>query len=371
VNYTGDTMKYHMLDIYLPQVEKPTYPVVISIYGSAWFGNDLKGNDLATLGSVLLDAGFAVVTPNHRSSTDAKFPAQIHDIKAVIRFIRANAGNYQIDTSFVGITGSSSGGHLAALAGTSGYVKQYTVGSATIDLEGDVGGYTTFGSSVDAVVDWFGPTNFLVMDSCGSSLVHNASNSPESSLIGGPIQDNKDKCALADPITYVDANDPPFLILHGDADPLVPHCESEMLFDALQKANVPSQFFLVPDAQHGPGLFEEKYFKMMVDFFKMESGITGVETGHSNTSAEFSVSQNYPNPFNPSTSIRFYLSSPENVTVKVFDIAGQEIETLMCAEVPAGQHELCWSAENCASGVYICSLQAGEFHRSEKMVCQR
>jgi poly(3-hydroxybutyrate) depolymerase len=200
-------MKYHRVDIYLPKVEKPTYPVVISIYGSAWYGNDLKGSDLATLGRALLDAGFAVVTPNHRSSADAKFPAQINDIKAVIRFIRANAETYQIDTSFVGITGSSSGGHLAALAGTSGSVNEYTVGSAIADMEGNVGQYTIYSSSVDAVVDWFGPTNFLVMDSCGSNLVHNAANSPESSLIGGPIQDNKDKCALANPITYVNADD--------------------------------------------------------------------------------------------------------------------------------------------------------------------
>ena len=274
LNYAGDTMNYHRLDIYLPEVEKTSYPAVVVIYGSAWFGNNLKGADLAILGKALLDAGFAVVTPNHRSSMDAKFPAQIHDIKAVIRFIRANAEQYQIDTTFIGITGSSSGGHLAALAGTSGWVRQYTVGSTTYDLEGNVGSYTSYSSSVDAVVDWFGPTNFLVMDFCESSMVHDAPDSPESSLIGGPIQDNPDKCALANPITYIDANDPPFLILHGDADPLVPHCESELLFDALQKANVPSRFVLVPDAQHGPGLFIDSYFKMMTDFFMMKSMTT-------------------------------------------------------------------------------------------------
>jgi acetyl esterase/lipase len=371
LNYAGDEMEYHRLDIYLPKVEKPKYPAVIVIYGSAWFANNMKGADLSTLGKALLDVGFAIVMPNHRSSADAKFPAQIHDIKAVIRFIRANAAKYQIDTSFVGITGSSSGGHLATLAGTSGHVKQYTVGSETVDIEGNLGQYTTYSSSVDAVVDWFGPTNFLVMDSCGSSLVHNAANSPESSLIGGPIQDNPDKCALADPITYVDANDPPFLILHGDADPLVPHCNSEMLFDALQKAGVPSQFVLVPNGQHGPGMFVEQYFKMMTDFFTMKSGITRVGAKHSNTPVKFAVSQNYPNPFNPSTLIRFYLPSPENVTVKVFNIAGQEIETLMYGEVAAGQHEFLWSVENLAGGVYIYSLQAGKFHDSEKMVFQK
>ena len=270
INYAGDAMNYHMLDIYLPAVEKPVYPVVVLIYGSAWFGNNLKGNDLNTLGKALLNEGFAIVMPNHRSSSDAKFPAQINDIKAVIRFARANAGEYRFDTSFIGITGSSSGGHLSALAGTSGSVRLYTVGSATADLEGNVGEFGSFSSSVNAVVDWFGPTDFLVMDSCGSRMAHNPASSPESSLIGGPIQENMDRCALANPITYVDPGDPPFLIFHGDKDPLVPFCESEMLFRALRDAKVQSQYYLVPGAQHGPGLFIDKYFEMMTDFFIMK-----------------------------------------------------------------------------------------------------
>ena len=270
VNYAGDSMKYHLLDIYLPEVEKPSYPVVVIVYGSAWFGNSLKGADLKTLGKPLLDAGFAIAMPNHRSSFDAKFPAQINDIKAVIRFIRGNGSKYKIDTSFVGITGSSSGGHLSALTGTSGKIKQYTVGSAIADIEGKVGQYTSYSSSVDAVVDWFGPVNFLVMDSCGSNLKHNVPNSPEASLVGGPIQENKDKCTLASPLTYIDANDPPFLIFHGDKDPLVPYCQGEMLYTALQKAGVFSKFVLVPNGQHGQGMFEAQYYKLMVDFFLAE-----------------------------------------------------------------------------------------------------
>jgi len=271
LNYAGDSMNYHNLDIYLPQVEKPNYPLVIVIYGSAWFSNNSKGTDLKTIGKALLDAGFAIVMPNHRSSRDAKFPAQINDIKAVVRYIRANAAQYQIDTSFIGITGSSSGGHLSALTATSRNVNKFTIGSATADIEGEVGLYTNFSSSVDAVVDWFGPTDFLVMDSCGSTMSHNGPNSPESSLVGGPIQDNKDKVALANPITYVDASDPPFLIFHGDKDPLVPYCNSELLNTALQKAGVSSRFDLISEGQHGPGVHVEQYYKMMVDFFLTES----------------------------------------------------------------------------------------------------
>jgi acetyl esterase/lipase len=371
LNYSGDEMEYHRLDIYLPSVEKPLYPVVISIYGSAWFGNNLKGSDLATIGKALLDAGFAVVTPNHRSSMDAKFPAQIHDIKAVIRFIRANASLYQIDTSFIGITGISSGGHLAALAGTSGSVHQFTVGQETADLEGSIGAYTAYSSSVHAVVDWFGPTDFMVLDSCRSNPVYDDANSPESILIGEPVLGNRDKCALANPLTYIDSDDPPFFILHGDADQLVPHCQSDLLFNALQEEGVPVQYILVPDAQHGPGLLIDQYFKTMTDFFTAKSGITNVKTGYINTPQRFSLAQNYPNPFNPSTLISFYLPTAQNVTVKIFSTFGQEIETLIFGELAAGQHELSWSPQNHASGLYIYSLQAGDFNDSKRMVFQK
>jgi acetyl esterase/lipase len=270
LNYAEDSMKYHRLDIYLPDIKKQTYPVVILVYGSAWFANNLKGAEMQTIGKALLEKGFAVVTPNHRSSKDAIFPAQINDIKAAIRFIRARGNEYQLDTSFIAITGFSSGGHLAALAGISVFVNQFKINATSCDLEGKLGKYTTFSSAVNAVVDWFGPTDFLKMDSCGSSMPHNASNSPESSLIGGPIQNNFDKCAFANPITYVDKNDPPFLILHGDSDPLVPSCESNLLFNALQNAKVSSQLIIVPNGKHGPGVFEEKYFKMMTDLFTKE-----------------------------------------------------------------------------------------------------
>ena len=113
VDYAGDGQVYHKLDIYLPKVEKDTYPVVVHIYGSAWFSNNSKGMaDLGTIVNALLDAGYAVVTPNHRSSQDAKFPAQIHDIKGVIRFVKANAAKYKFDPTFVAVSGFSSGGHL-------------------------------------------------------------------------------------------------------------------------------------------------------------------------------------------------------------------------------------------------------------------
>ena len=197
--------------------------------------------------------------------------APVDDAIEAMRQIRARAAEFGLDANRIGVCGLSSGGHLAALAGTSGLVNQYQVNTTIMDIEGTVSPHTTFSSEVDAVVDWFGPSDFLKEDSCGSVLVHNAPDSPESSLIGGPIQDNVDKCALANPITYIDSRDPPFLLIHGDADRIVPHCQSEILFKALQKKGVPSQYVLVPGAKHVEGLMEEIYFKMMVDFFMEEA----------------------------------------------------------------------------------------------------
>jgi acetyl esterase/lipase len=272
VNYAGDTLKAHLLDIYLPSAPKEKYPVVVILYGSAWMSNSSKGADLNSLGKALLDAGFAIVMPNHRNSFEAKFPAQMHDIKAVIRYVRANASAYQFDTTFVGITGSSSGGNMAAMAGTTRFLKTHKLGASEIDLEGTVGKHVTSSSSVDAVVDWFGPTNMLVMDSCGGTdFIHNDAKSPASLYIGGPIQENKDRTLQSCPTTYVDAGDPPFLIFHGDKDRVVPHCQSKILFDALQKAKVPSQFFLVPDGQHGPGVHTAENMNKMVEFFLAEA----------------------------------------------------------------------------------------------------
>lgn len=280
VNYVEDGKAYHNLDIYIPTKTAEKYPVVIDIYGSAWMSNSGKGTSPSPLGSALLKAGYAVVNPNHRSSSDAKFPAQIQDIKAVIRFVRGNAAKYKFDTSFVGITGQSSGGHLTALAGTSGGVKSKAVGSATADIEGALGSFTAFGSSVQAAADWFGPTELLQMDSCGSDMNHGGASSPEGSLIGGALASNKDKVALADPITYIDAKDPPFLIIHGTSDRTVPPCESMFLDRALVKAGVPSKLVLVNGGGHGTGTTVEPYIGQMVTFFDaaLKAGPTGISS---------------------------------------------------------------------------------------------
>ena len=268
VDYAGDNIIGHKLDIFLPKEGNGPFPVIINIYGSAFFSNSSKGTIFQSgLGQSLLKAGYAVVSINHRSSKDAIWPAQIHDVKAAIRFIRANANTFSLSPGFIGITGFSSGGHLSASAGTSNFKKTIEINGKSADLEGSVGKFLDMPSNVDAVVDWFGPTDFLSMDSCGSSMKHDDPKSPESSLIGGPIQENKDLTQLANPMSFVNPKSAPFLIFHGDKDPLVPHCQSEQLAIKLTEQKIKNELIIIPGGGHGPGVMIEPYFKKMLAFF--------------------------------------------------------------------------------------------------------
>lgn len=274
IDYVGDHVVGHRLDIHLPKNGKSPFPTIIVIYGSAFFSNSSKGIVFRDgLCQKLMENGFAVVSINHRSSRDAIFPAQIHDVKAAIRFVRANSQKFSLDNSFIGITGWSSGGHLSTLAATTNSTKTFNLNGVSIDLEGNLGSFTRISSHVDAVVDWFGPTDFLIMDECGSTISHDDINSPESTLIGGLIQENPDKVALANPITYVNKSNPPFLIFHGDKDPLVPLCQSEKLYEKLQDAGVKSEFVVIPGGGHGPGVLIEKNFDKAIEFLKNAAGL--------------------------------------------------------------------------------------------------
>jgi acetyl esterase/lipase len=273
IDYVGDHVVGHRLDIHLPKNGKPPFPVMIVIYGSAFFSNSSKGVVFSEgLGQKLLENGFAVVSVNHRSSRDAIFPAQIQDVKAAIRFVRANSEKFSLDNAFIGIAGWSSGGHLSALAATTNSTKTYKLNGVTVDLEGSLGNFTRTSSHVDAVVDWFGPTDFLIMDKCGSTMSHDDIKSPESTLIGGAIQENPNKAALANPATYVNKENPPFLIFHGNKDPLVPLCQSERLFEKLQESGVQSEFVVIPGGGHGPGVLVDINFEKAVLFLKHEAG---------------------------------------------------------------------------------------------------
>ncbi len=268
VSYVDDNQVGHLLDIYLPQMQKDKYKVVVTIYGSAWFGNSDKQKAFQTLGEPLLNAGFAVVSINHRASTEAAFPAQIQDVKAAIRFIRGNADKYHLDTSFIGITGYSSGGHLASLAGVSNGVKNYAVGKTTIDIEGALGNHTDESSAVDAVVDWFGPIDMSRMHECRT---FKNEKSPEAVLIGGNPADNREMIDLLSPLTYIDENDPKFLLIHGTSDTVVPDCQSVFFAEALRQKGLLDNLIRVPKGEHGPVTFNKETFKKMADFLAQQA----------------------------------------------------------------------------------------------------
>jgi len=219
------------LDIYLPDEGEGPFPVIAVIHGGAWMMGDKR--DVQQL--PMLEGrkrGYAVVCIGYRLSWEAIFPAQIFDCKAAIRFIRGNAERYGFDPRRIAAWGGSAGGHLSALVGTSAGVK---------DLEDLSMGSPDQDSSVQAVVDWFGPTeDFLKMDeelkASGSGVPdHSTPGSPESMLLGRLITEVPELVRWVSPMTYVSANTPPFLIQHGLKDQLVPVEQSIHFVAALEK----------------------------------------------------------------------------------------------------------------------------------------
>ena len=183
----------------------------------------------------------------------------MQDVKSAIRFMRANANQYNINSAKVAVMGSSSGGHLAALVGTSDGEDIFL----TRDNPDE-------SSNVQAVVDFFGPTDFRRMDDYPSQIKHDDVRSPESLVVGGAIQEAEQEAAVIayNPITYIQAEKdiPPFLIVHGDIDGLVPFNQSVLLYEALKEANKEVIFYRVNGAGHGPGIFSMDMMKKVKIF---------------------------------------------------------------------------------------------------------
>jgi len=259
--YAGTDDPRQRLDLYLPKERKSAgpLPVVVFIHGGAW-GAGSKESGIRRVAPFVDTGQFAGASINYRLSGQAIWPAQIHDCKAAIRWIKAHAKEHNLDPAHIAVWGSSAGGHLVAMLGVTGDVKA---------LEGAVGPHTNQTSRVTCVVDWFGPSNLPTMNDPPGKMDHMGPGAPESRLIGCPVKDNPEKARAASPITYVSKGDSPHLICHGDQDPTVPHDQSVRLAAALQKAGVPCTFITVKGAKHGwghhptvdtrVGLFLEKY----------------------------------------------------------------------------------------------------------------
>ena len=257
IEYVPGGGRSRSLDVYLPEKADAPLPLIVWIHGGGWSAGNKDGNQALRL----MESGFATASINYRLSQEAIFPAQIEDCKAALRFLRSHAKEYNIDPTRIGVWGSSAGGHLVALVGTSGDVK------ALEGKDGDLG----ISSRVQAVCDWYGPTDLGQMGAQSgpdSKLDHNAPGSPESRLLGGPVQDKLDVVKVANPITYVSKDDPAFLIMHGDRDPLVPLAQSKLLDAALKAAGVESTLHVVEDGGHGGSGFDKpEAVQMIRDFF--------------------------------------------------------------------------------------------------------
>ena len=241
--YAADDNPRHQLDLFLPEkraTDKPL-PLLAFIHGGGWRGGD-KRSGAGRVAKFVQSGKFAAASIGYRLSGEAQWPAQIHDCKAAIRWLKAHAKQYGYDADRMAVWGTSAGGHLVAMLGVTGDEKS---------LEGELGKHSRENSRVACVVDFYGPTNFLTMNDFESTIDHDAANSPESLLIGGAIQKRKDKARAACPLQYVSASAAPMLLMHGDQDRLVPFDQSIQLAAALREHKVPVYLVKIQNGGHG------------------------------------------------------------------------------------------------------------------------
>ncbi len=244
LDYAGTGNPKQMLDLYLP--EKPAasgpLPVVCWIHGGGWRGGDrARASEVAQLAA---SGKYAGVSIGYRLTGEAIWPAQIHDCKAAIRWIRTHASEHGLDPNRIAVWGSSAGGHLVSMLGVSGGVKE---------LEGTIGPNLEQASTVQGVVDFFGPSDLLTIEHPESENDQAEADSRVSLLLGAPVKEAPDKARSASPLHHVSAGAPPFLIVHGTGDPTVPYQQSVDFRQALADAKVPVSLLTVTDGGHGKG----------------------------------------------------------------------------------------------------------------------
>lgn len=225
-----------LLDLHLPEgVKNP--PLLMFIHGGGWKAGDRRNCKMDWVAR----HGIAVASIEYRLSQEALFPAQIHDCKGALSWLRAHATEYGYDASRVVVSGTSAGGHLAALLGTSGGVAE---------LEGDTGGNQNQSSRVQGVVDYYGPTDFVARSKSHPAKCEDPSGSVYQ-LLGGKVSEHLAAARLASPVTHITPDDAPLLILHGDKDTTVKLDQSEILRDRYREAGLEVKLVVIPGAKHG------------------------------------------------------------------------------------------------------------------------
>jgi acetyl esterase/lipase len=212
------------MDVYFPAIQNGPAPAIVYVHGGGWSQGDKSNGVVNSETSLLTNTGFVVFSVNYRLAP----PAMIEDVKCAIRSIRAHAAEYNIYPNHIGALGASAGGHLVSLLGTSDTGAGF-----------DIGEYLEYSSRVQAVVDLFGPPD-LTLQNFSDEQIQNA----------GQVF-TADQLVPASPVTYISPDDPPFLILHGDRDSVVPLEQSQVLYNALTSGGVSADLVIVQNAGHG------------------------------------------------------------------------------------------------------------------------
>jgi acetyl esterase/lipase len=252
VPYANDTLKKHLLDIYLPPDAKSNTPLIVWIHGGAWMLND-KYADMGYMKNTIkgfIDSGYALASIDYRYSTQAIFPAQIQDCNEAVEFLYQHAEQYKLDKNRIALIGFSAGGHLASLLGLSGNndVKEFYAD----------GNKPHF--NIRCVLDFYGPSDFIMLASNPDTSINNMRN-PVSILLGTMAVDHPDVAKRASPVAYIDKNDPPFIIVQGEKDESVPNTQSKILSAWLTLAGVNNQLIIVPGAPHYGEMYDAEYIR--------------------------------------------------------------------------------------------------------------
>jgi len=257
IEYARVASKPLLLDLRIPDASGP-FPVILYLHSGAWITGDRTG------GPAIRQAlrGYAVVSIDYPLAPQNVWPSQLEACKAAVRWIRANAAQYNFDPDRIGVFGTSAGGHLAAMLGTTSDRPEFD--ALTL-------GNPQFSSKVKVVVDMYGPIDLLKIDEqklpCYGNLSANSPLMPPSLLMGCAIQDCKEKTMTSNPINYITPDDPPFLILQGKADCLTPWQQSQMLYDALVANGVKAELHLLPTAEHADHQFDDQEWKQTISDF--------------------------------------------------------------------------------------------------------
>lgn len=255
-SWFGHTMQDLKMDLIYPEDKERKYPCIVWICGGAWLQMDRSAH-LAYL-SELARKGFTVASLQYRTSNETSFPGPLEDVKAGIRYLRAHAGRFHIDSEKIGVMGESAGGYLTCMA------------ALATDPSFDVGENLEYSSSVQAACPWYPPTDFrgFPYDSAEQCAV-----APESLLLGKNVMRHAGEALKCCPVSFVTPEAPPFLIIHGKDDHTVPFTQSELLYEKLEKAGCDATLLAIEGADHADlHFFQEEIWEEIGDFFQNSLG---------------------------------------------------------------------------------------------------